>query len=157
MPDVVVSTWSSTNCQGGEVVASVWTVDTTQQDDTAITARRVTTETWASPSLTVEPAKVTPGTKLQQTIQTNHTHMFHCTAMLQRPNTSSHCIFLLTMFLDYRDWDWVKAQRIQRKSKYIMEHKLKPKNKWFSLKIKPGCVVIYPKHLCFLMFIAFVE
>lgn len=29
--------------------------------------------------------------------------MFHCTAMLQRPNPSSHCIFLSPMFFDYAE------------------------------------------------------
>lgn len=58
-PGAVASTWSCTSCQAGEAVASVSTVVTTQRDAIATTARRVTTETWPSPSLTGEPAKVT--------------------------------------------------------------------------------------------------
>ncbi len=58
-PDAVVSTWSSTSCRAAGVAASASTVVTTQRDAIATTVKRVTTETWPSPSRTGELAKVT--------------------------------------------------------------------------------------------------
>lgn len=57
MPEGVVSTWSSTNYQGGKAEASASTAVTTQQAATATTAKRATTETCPSPSHTGRPAK----------------------------------------------------------------------------------------------------
>ncbi|CAO2643668.1 NTN1 [Lemmus lemmus] len=51
------SIWSSTNCRGARAGASVSTAATTLQADTAITARRASTATWASPSPTGRLAK----------------------------------------------------------------------------------------------------
>lgn len=57
-PDDVVSIWSCTSYQAVFRVEFVWTVDTTQPDDIAITAKRDSTETQPNQSPTKRHADV---------------------------------------------------------------------------------------------------